>query len=404
MKNSIKGIIVLVSICAVMSVLLSFVNGITYQQIIDNQNRDANDAIKVIFPEAAGISSEAIELAEYEGKIPTSVIQADKYGDVGFVIRISTTGYKPGLIILFAVRADGTIAGAQVIDSKETNGAEKTYGELFKDQTLEGIDAIDTVSGSTFTTKAYKQAAKDALNAMTVLSGGEADLRTEEEKFADNLKAALAIEEGQFEKVFIVEQGIEKFDAIYVEKTSKGYVFIKDSTFIGIDAQGTAIKEPPENAALTEQAKNELQIILATKMESLDLTTYQGISKIVQSVQKTATGNYVLDLRGEGYAINGAGKEHEYLTGVPIMIRISMTPDGKIIDCMTVSHGESKGYGDKCATEEYCGQYDGKTKDEIDTIAISGATATSTGYKKAVLTAFEAVSIIEGGVTNEEQQ
>ena len=86
------------------------------------------------------------------------------------------------------------------------------------------------------------------------------------------------------------------------------------------------------------------------------------------------------------------------------MIRISMTPDGKIIDCMTVSHGESKGYGDKCATEEYCGQYDGKTKDEIDTIAISGATATSTGYKKAVLTAFEAVSIIEGGVTNEEQQ
>lgn len=404
MKNSIKGIIVLVSVCAVMSVLLAFVNGITYQKIIDNQNNAANEAIKEIFPEAQGISPEAIELAEHEGKIPESVTQADKYGDVGYVIRVSTTGYKPGLIILFAVRADGTIAGAQVIDSKETNGAEKTYGELFKDKTLEGIDEIDTVAGSTYTTEAYQQAAKDAINTVTVLSGGEADLRTEEEIFADNLKAALAIDEGNFEKVFIAEQGLDKFDSIYAEKSGKGYVFVKESTFIGLDAKGNAIAENPEIADMIAQAKSELQIILATKTVPLDLSKYQGISKIVQSVKKTATGNYVLELRGEGYAIHGAGKEHEYLSGVPIMIRISMTADGKIIDCMTVSHGESKGYGDKCATDEYCGQYDKKTKDEIASIAISGATATSKGYRNAVLSAFEAVSIIEGGVTNEEQQ
>ena len=80
-----------------------------------------------------------------------------------------------------------------------------------------------------------------------------------------------------------------------------------------------------------------------------------------------------------------------------------MTPDGKIIDTYTISQEESKGIGDACADEKFYGQFDGKTEEnytEID--AIGGATITTDGYKKAILRAFEALKILEGGAANEE--
>ena len=71
---------------------------------------------------------------------------------------------------------------------------------------------------------------------------------------------------------------------------------------------------------------------------------------------------------------------------------------GKIIDCLTVSHSESDGYGAKWGTEEYYGQFDGKTKDDYKTVdTVSGATISNNGYMKAIERCFEAVSILEGG-------
>ena len=45
---------------------------------------------------------------------------------------------------------------------------------------------------------------------------------------------------------------------------------------------------------------------------------------------------------------------------------------------------------------------DDKTAEDYDSIdAISGATLTTDGYKKAILRAFETVKILEGGTSNE---
>ena len=55
----------------------------------------------------------------------------------------------------------------------------------------DGVEAVDTISGATKTTAAYKNAMKDALNAAIILGGGEVDIRTEEEILNDNLSAAL---------------------------------------------------------------------------------------------------------------------------------------------------------------------------------------------------------------------
>jgi Na+-transporting NADH:ubiquinone oxidoreductase subunit NqrC len=75
-----------------------------------------------------------------------------------------------------------------------------------------------------------------------------------------------------------------------------------------------------------------------------------------------------------------------------------MTAEGKIIDCLTVSEGETDGLGDACADASFYGQFVGKTQDnytEID--AISGATLTTNGYKQAIERAYAAVEILKGG-------
>ena len=86
---------------------------------------------------------------------------------------------------------------------------------------------------------------------------------------------------------------------------------------------------------------------------------------------------------------------------VEIMGRLSniaVLQDGKIIDCLTVSQKETDGIGSVCADESFYGQFVGKTEETYEQIdAISGATMTTNGYKKAILRAFEAVKILEGG-------
>ena len=82
--------------------------------------------------------------------------------------------------------------------------------------------------------------------------------------------------------------------------------------------------------------------------------------------------------------------------------KLSISSDGKIIDVLTVSHNESKGYGDACGTDEYVDKWAGVSnedvviskgpigKDNTDVGAIAGATITTKGYQKAIKAAFTA--------------
>lgn len=117
----------------------------------------------------------------------------------------------------------------------------------------------------------------------------------------------------------------------------------------------------------------------------------------VVSAKKTASGNYVLETKGAGYGIKG-GDEYHPASNEYIIVRVSLTPDYKIIDCLTVSQAETKGLGDACADESFYGQFAGKTEEnytEID--AIGGATLTTNGYKQAIERAFAAVKVLKGG-------
>ena len=137
-----------------------------------------------------------------------------------------------------------------------------------------------------------------------------------------------------------------------------------------------------------------MAIINATETTPLEVT---DDLKGVKSVLKTATGNYIFEMKAAGYGING-GDDYHPASGEYIIIKVSMTSEGKIIDCLTVSQAETSGLGDACADEKFYGQFVGKTEtDYKDIDAISGATLTTNGYTKAIERAFAAVKILEGG-------
>ena len=391
MKKSIKSIAVLVSICAVVAILMSLTNDITAPIIKENENKTANAALSEVMPN--GGTFELYDISSLT--LPATVTEVYSASNGGYVIKMNTSGYASGMVIMCGVSAEGVVTGAKLVSSQETPSIGGTAAEAFSSavagKDLTSIDSVDTVSGATKTTAAYRAAVKDALNAFIVLGGGSVDLRTEEEILLDNLGAALPAGNREFDKHFFVEE-VAGIDAMYTAKNNTGYVYVIGEAFIGVNASGEIVSEctADESAAVL----NAVAVISASETSDVDLTQYTGISANVTSIKKTASGNYVIEISARGYSAQNPYAPADQKK--PIVIKVSVTAEGKIIDCLTVSQSESKNFGDACADEKFYGQFDGKTETDYGTIdAISGATVTTNAYKNAILTVFDTVKILQ---------
>ena len=383
MKKAIKSTVVLVGICAVMAILLALTNALTAPIIAENQNAAANQALLQVMPNGEGFES-----VEFDAeKLPKTIKEVFKEKNGGYVFNMETTGYGAGLLIMCGINADGTVSGVVCLGSSETLGHEKTFGANFAGKDAAGVDAVDTISGATKTTAAFKGAVKDALNAAIILGGGSVDLRTEEEILNDNLSAALPAGEGKFGKVFITEV-IEGIDAVYAAENGKGYVYVIGEQFVAVDEAGNTDNETVAAAHA---------ILSVSTAEDIDLSAFADLPAKLLSAKKTATGNYILETKGAGYGIKG-GDDYHPASGKYIEIRICLTPEGKILDVITTFQEESQGIGDACANEKFYGQFDGKTEGDYKEIdAIGGATMTTNGYLEAIEVAFASMKILEGG-------
>lgn len=380
MKENIKSVIILVAICSVMALLLAGTNTITAPMIEKNAAAAANQALLQVMPEGTGF--EEVDLSTYE--LPATVTKAYKEtAGKGYVLELTTKGYGPDFVIMCGITADGIVSGAVCLSSNETLGKEKEYGKNFENKDADAVEATDTIAGATMTTGAYKGAVKDALNTAIILGGGSVDIRTPEQILMDNLNTALPAGEGAFTKVFFTEE-VTGIDALYSADNGAGYVAVIGEEFIPDTADNATVK-------------TAVDAIKASTLTDVNFAG-KGLNENIQSVKKTATGNYVIEINGLGFGYFGDDHAYQPAKNIPMVIRVSLTPAGKIIDCLTVSHKESDGYGAKWGTEEYYGQFDGKTKDDYQTVdTVAGATISNNGYMKAIERCFEAVSILEGG-------
>ena len=162
MNDSLKNFIALSAICLITAVFLSTVKGVTSSVIDSNEANGEKSELSVVYPEL--LEYESIDILAYG--VPSGVEAMYHTSDGGYIVKLSVSGYKPGMVILCGISGDGRLVGASCLSSSETNGTEKTYGERFVGRSADEIDSVDTVSGSTKTTKGYKNAIKSAFDAI----------------------------------------------------------------------------------------------------------------------------------------------------------------------------------------------------------------------------------------------
>ena len=167
MKKQMKSIVALFSICAVIAILLAATNVITAPTIKKNEDEAATKAMLEVLPNGEDFKS--IDISNFN--LPSSVkeVYCEKNG--GYIFKMATTGFSSGMVILCGVNPNGTVSGAVCLASSETLGYEKTFGESLKGVDANTVGTVDTISGATKTTEAYRSAVRDALTAFSVLGG-----------------------------------------------------------------------------------------------------------------------------------------------------------------------------------------------------------------------------------------
>lgn len=390
--------LVLGCICLTVALLLSVINMFTAPVIAERENALANAALSEVLPGGTGFDNIT---ANHD--LPESVIEAYS-ADIGFVFRVSGAGRNGAIVVMVGVDAEGKITGTKIISESESKGyKESVYNRVegvdgeYTGQTLETFAPV-LQSGSTMTSNGFAEAIKTALQAYVIVNGGEVDLRTPEQILQDNCNAALGTTDVKFTLWFATEVlvGVDK-----AYESESGFVFLIGETYVGVNETGVTTADASDEDKATALAAYDLaSTSTLTEVEAPAITDKTLKNYVtIKKVQVTATGNYVFELEAAGYY--GA-------YGPGMNIKISISADGKIINCRTISSSDKEGYG-KVTTEEYWNLWEGKMDGDIvisdnssatDLGVISNATYTSQDYQRCVKVAFMAFDLLtttEGG-------
>ncbi len=166
MKNtSLKSIIVLVSICLVIGALMAAVNLVTAPKIDEANQKAEQEALAAVLPENGGFEKlEGVELPE---SMIAFYYDKDAHGSVAM---LSIKGYDSSKPMSVAVGFTdrGEIAAIKVISVQgETTGigtkvANDDFLARFTGKTAENINGVDTISGATISSSAFKNAVAEA--------------------------------------------------------------------------------------------------------------------------------------------------------------------------------------------------------------------------------------------------
>lgn len=166
MNKNIKSIIVLSSICFVVTALLAAVNHITTPVIEKNALLKAQESLRVVLPD-----SEEFEELSLEGMPETVTGIFEEINGKGYAVTLETvSSYSQNpMTFTLGITADGKIAGVEVTNYSET----KDFGDypqtfVGKDASLEGVDIT---AGVTYSSEAFKGAVRDSFTAIEEVTG-----------------------------------------------------------------------------------------------------------------------------------------------------------------------------------------------------------------------------------------
>jgi electron transport complex protein RnfG len=163
--GTIGPVIILLAICAVITVALAAIYQVTAPVIKEGEIVAANEVRGAVLPGAASFT-------EVTGSFPDGVSEVYKADDnSGVVIRSAANGYGGAVTFMIGFDADGAITGINLFDHNETPGLGTKAGEAgYLAQFLGDTDpdSVDAVTGATRTSNALKNAIGQAKEAYAI--------------------------------------------------------------------------------------------------------------------------------------------------------------------------------------------------------------------------------------------
>ena len=166
MKDIVKPIAVLAAICLVVTALLAAVNSLTSPIIAEANEKAKSEAMKEVLSEADGFDELKIDL-------PDGVTEAYKASNgAGYVFMINAKGYGGTIEFVCGILPDGTVEKTKTLNHSEASGigsrvVDNKSGERLKfdGKTADNYEEVDSITGATISSKAFKKAMGSAFEA-----------------------------------------------------------------------------------------------------------------------------------------------------------------------------------------------------------------------------------------------
>ena len=190
----------LLIICAIVALIVAWVNLITKEKIAFNEKENTAASLTDIFNEDFGaraftIDNDGFVIKENHDVVARCVvaecplnkdvkalyvIEDSQKNPLFYCVSISPMGFKAEIGMLVAVNSDLTVKGVKIISMSETSGIgtkamEPSFLSKFNGVTEVGAKNVDVISGATKTTRPVIDAVANACNQVSIYkaeSGG----------------------------------------------------------------------------------------------------------------------------------------------------------------------------------------------------------------------------------------
>ncbi len=238
-KDSVKCIVVLSAICLICAATLAAVNHITAPIIEENKVRAVEQSLKAVLPDAEEF--ESLELSDDIPNTVTGVYRDTKSSAFAVTLETVSSYSKSPMAITVAISAEGNIIDTEITNYSETKDF-MDYPDRYigKDSSLSGVD---TYSGVTISSTAFKGAIGDAFEAINLLSGGPSK--------EESALIAVLPEGAELEELEVSETMPETVTGIYKDANGSGYAVTLETSSdystapmaitVGISADGVIL-------------------------------------------------------------------------------------------------------------------------------------------------------------------
>ena len=170
---------ILLGVCAVVALALSFVNLVTREQIATNEVEQRREAIVDLF-DSEKIEFTKLDRIDSDGEEIEAIYRVVEDGEtLGYCASVLSPGFGGNIQMMVAMAGDRTIIGVKIVSMSETPGLgtrvdDDQYLAQYagKGEALSALGDIDVISGATKSSKAVLAGVNAATAALAGHLGG----------------------------------------------------------------------------------------------------------------------------------------------------------------------------------------------------------------------------------------